>query len=302
VFIWGINPAVSKLGLAEIPPFAFLTIRYIIIALLCLPFARPTKTELKQLFIVAITSNVINNILGYIAYDKLSPSACSLLLQTEAPISILMACIWAQERVNLKQIMAILLSFIGVVIMVGLSHMQMTGVVLILLSRVFWGACQIIFKDTKHMSIPVFLGYSYLFAVPFTFVGSLWFEHYDYRALLSVDWAIMSVVMFFEVVVLSVAFVLWQKLIAANGINKISPFITLRIVFGIAAGVLIFHDALTWQIIAGSILVTIGVFLTMREFHLITKARSRTILIYRNAHRMFMERKLQRSSLRKIHH
>ena len=40
VIIWGINPAISKLGLVEIPPFTFLTIRYTIIALMFLPFAK----------------------------------------------------------------------------------------------------------------------------------------------------------------------------------------------------------------------------------------------------------------------
>jgi drug/metabolite transporter (DMT)-like permease len=75
VFIWGVNPAISKLGLQELPPFTFLTIRYAIIALLFLPFAKPTKKELGQLFFVAITSNVITNMLGYIAYKELSPSA-----------------------------------------------------------------------------------------------------------------------------------------------------------------------------------------------------------------------------------
>lgn len=112
VMMWGINPAISKLGLQEIPPFAFLTIRYIIVSLLFLPFARPTKHELWQMFLVAMTSSVITNLLSYIAYLKLTPSASSLLSQTEAPISVLMACLWAKERVSLKQGLAILLSFI----------------------------------------------------------------------------------------------------------------------------------------------------------------------------------------------
>ena len=94
VFIWGINPATSKLGLEQIPPMTYLTIRYAIISFLVLPFAdKPTKHQFWQLFIVAVTSNVINNILSYIAYLELSPSASSLLLQTEGPISVLMACI-----------------------------------------------------------------------------------------------------------------------------------------------------------------------------------------------------------------
>ena len=169
VIMWGINPAISKLGLQELPPFTFLTIRYTIIALMFLPFARPTKKELWQLFFVALTSNVINNILCYIAYDILSPSASSLLLQTEGPISVMMACIWAKEKINFKQILAILLSFVGVVVIMGIPQMSIYGVALILLSRFFWGACQIVFKNTKHMEVSTFLAYSYLFAIPFTF-------------------------------------------------------------------------------------------------------------------------------------
>ena len=76
-------------------------------------------------------------------------------------------------------------------------------------------------------------------------------------------------------------------------------FSTLRIVFGIAAGVIIFNDPLDWQILLGSVLVTMGVFLTMREFNIILKARTKSIVVYRNAHRVLMERRLKRISLRK---
>ncbi len=301
VFIWGVNPAISKLGLQEIPPFTFLTIRYAIVGLLFLPFAKPTKKELKQLFFVAVTSNVITNMLGYIAYKELSPSASSLLMQTEGPISVLMACLWAKERINFKQVIALILSFVGVVIIMDMPKMSFYGVALILLSRVFWGACQIVFKNTKHMDTATFLAYSYLLAVPFTAAGSFWIEGFDYTTLDKINWVVAGWVMAFEVILLSVAMVLWQKLIAVNGVSKIAPFSTLRIVFGIAAGVLMFNDPLNWQILLGSTLVTIGVLLTMKEFTIILKARTKSVLVYRNAHRVFMERRLKRISLRKKH-
>lgn len=299
VMMWGINPAISKLGLQEIPPFAFLTIRYIIVSLLFLPFAHPTKHELWQMFLVAMTSSVITNLLSYIAYLELTPSASSLLSQTEAPISVLMACFWAKERLSFKQWLAILLSFIGVLVILGIPKMSLTGVVLILLSRFFWGACQIVYKDTKRVSTATFLAYSYLFAVPFTAAGSWIIEGYDYRNLATVNWTIAGWSLAFEVVLLSLAMLLWQRLIAVNGVNKIAPFCTLRIVFGIAAGVLIFDDPLNWQIILGSILVTLGVFLTMKDFSIILRARTKSVIVYRNAHRILMERRFKRISLRK---
>ncbi|MCQ2740799.1 MAG: DMT family transporter [Alphaproteobacteria bacterium] len=299
VIIWGINPAISKLGLLEIPTFTFLTIRYTIIALIFLPFARPSKIELKQMFVVALTSNVITNILCYAAYAELSPSAASLLLQTEGPISVLMACLWAKEQINFRQVWAILLSFVGVVVILGVPNMSLYGVVAILLSRFFWGGCQIVFKGTKTISISTFLTYSYLFAIPFTAIGSIWWEHYDYSKLATVNWSIAGWVMAFEVIMLSVAIVLWQKLIATNGVNKIAPFSTLRIVFGLLAGVIIFNDDISWQIIVGSILVTWGVVLTMKEFNIVLKARTSSIVVYRQAHHLLMDRKMKRINLRK---
>lgn len=301
VFIWGINPAISKLGLQEIPPYTFLTIRYAITAAIFLPFARPYKHELKQMFIVALTSNVITNLLIYEAYRDLSPSACSLLLQTEGPISVIMACIWAKERINFKQSLSIMLSFIGVAVIMGIPQMSFVGVALILLSRIFWGICQIVFKDTKHISVPVFAAYSYLFALPFTATGSIFYEHYDYRELANIDWGIAGWPMAFEVVALTIAMFMWQRLIAVNGVNKIAPFSTLRIIFGIAAGVIMFDDDVNWQIMVGSILVTWGVILTMREFNIILKSHAKSIVVYRRARRLFMERRLKRISLRKKH-
>jgi drug/metabolite transporter (DMT)-like permease len=157
------------------------------------------------------------------------------------------------------------------------------------------------FNSTKHMDTSSFLAYSYLFAVPFTAMGSVWIEKFDYTALNQVDWVVAGWVLAFEVILLSVAMVLWKKLIAVNGVSKIAPFSTLRIVFGIAAGVIMFDDPLNWQILLGSALVTIGVVLTMKEFSIILKARTKSVLVYRNAHRVFMERRLKRISLRKRH-
>ena len=299
VFIWGINPAISKFGLQEIPPYTFLTIRYAITAAIFLPFARPYKHELKQMFLVALTSNVIVNLLIYVAYRDLSPSACSLLLQTEGPISVLMACIWAKESFSFKQSMSILLSFVGVAVIMGIPNMSFIGVALILLSRFFWGACQIVFKDIKHISVPVFAAYSYLFAIPFTLIGSIFYEHYDYREIININWEIAGWPMVFEVVALTAAMFIWQRLIAANGVNKIAPFSTLRIIFGVAAGVIMFDDDINWQIMVGSILVTWGVVLTMKEFNIILKSHTKSIVVYRRAHRLFMERRLKRMSLRK---
>ena len=301
VAIWGFHPAVGKLGLLEIPPFAFLTIRYAIISLIFLPFARPTKQELIQLFFVALTSNVIYNAFCYFAYTKLTPSATILLLQTEAPIAILMAYLIAGEKLNLRQVLAVFFAFCGVVIVLGLPKIHIWGALAILGCSVSWGICLLIFKETKGMQIKTFLAYSYFFALPFVAFGAFEIEHYNFKDILGVNWNIAGCFLFYEVVLLSVANVVWRLLVAENGINKIAPFGMLTLVFGIIGGVLIFDDKITWHIVIGGICVTLGVFFTLKEYRIVKKARLRSAIIYRNAHHRFMKRKLLKNILRKTY-
>ena len=301
VAIWGFHPAVGKLGLLESPPFAFLTIRYTLISLIFLPFARPTKKELVQLFFVAMTSNVIYNAFCYFAYTKLSPSAAILLLQTEAPIAILMACLLSGEKINWRQALAIFFAFCGVIIVLGVPKIHVWGALAILGCSVSWGICLLIFKETKGMQIKTFLAYSYFFALPFVAFGAFEIEHYNFKDILGVNWNIAGCFLFYEVVLLSVANVVWRLLVAENGINKIAPFGMLTLVFGIIGGVLIFDDKITWHIVIGGICVTLGVFFTLKEYRIIKKARLRSAIIYRNAHHRFMKRKLLKNILRKTY-
>lgn len=100
VAIWGINPAISKLAMIEMPTFAFLSLRYFLTALIFLPFVRIKTKDLKMLFVFALLINVVMNGLCYIAFQFLQPAAATLLLQTGAPISMLMACIFAKEKIS----------------------------------------------------------------------------------------------------------------------------------------------------------------------------------------------------------
>ena len=301
VAIWGFHPAVGKLGLLEIPPFAFLTIRYTLISLIFLPFARPTKKELVQLFFVAMTSNVIYNAFCYFAYTKLSPSAAILLLQTEAPIAILMACLLSGEKINWRQALAIFFAFCGVIIVLGVPKIHVWGALAILGCSVSWGICLLIFKETKGMQIKTFLAYSYFFAVPFAAFGAFEIEHYHFKKLLDINWKIAGCFLFYEVVLLSVANVVWRLLVAENGINKIAPFGMLTLIFGILGGILLFNDKITWHIVIGGIFVTLGVFFTLKEHRVIKKARLKSSLVFRRAHHQYMNRKLLKHFLRKIY-
>ncbi len=265
VAIWGFNPAVAKLGMTELPPFAILSLRYLLTALFFLPFAKVCRSELKLLFLIAFFANVVNNGLCYIAFQYLQPAAATLLTQTEAPITVLMACLWGGEKITRFQFVGICIAFGGIVVVLGLPEISIFGAFLILLSRVFWGVCQLMFKNTRELKASAFIAYTALFALPFTALISLFCEP---GALLQIgqSWGSGFVaVTAFQVFALSFANVLWQKLIAANGVNRISPFVMTEIFFSALAGYLLFGNVITLRMGIGMLLILTGISLASRK-------------------------------------
>lgn len=258
VVIWGINPAISKLGMLEIPPFVFLTVRYLLTGLLFLPFAKFKRQDLKIILYFGIFFNVVNNGLSYVAYQYLDPAAAILLSQTDTPITVLMACLFARESASWRQVAGIVSAFVGVVFVLGIPEISLYGTVLILLSRIFWSICQLMFKDTRNLEPFSFLAYSSLLAAPLTFLCSRYAENYDWQ-MLPVHSLAFILIMVFQILGLSFANVMWQKLISWNGVVKISPFSMLQIVFALISGMFLFNERITWQMSVGILLILGGV-------------------------------------------
>lgn len=68
-----------------------------------------------------------------------------------------------------------------------------------------------------------------------------------------------------KVFALSFANVLWQKLIAANGVNRISPFVMTEVFFSALAGYLLFGNVITLRMSMGMLFILIGISLASRK-------------------------------------
>ena len=257
---WGLNSSIGKMAVSDLPPFTLLSLRFLLIFIFFAPFSKITKADVPKLFGIAFMANVITNGLCYTAFFYLQPTASILLLQTETIITMIMAFLIRRETISRYQIVGILMSAAGMLFVFGMPQLNLFGALLIILSQFSWGLTQIWYKDIKQINGCTFIAYSSVFAVPFTLLISLLFEirelHYAFE---QIKWASFSGVMFFQVFALSGAMILWQKMIAQHGVNKIVPYSVLQVVFGIMGGVVFFSDILTYNVWVGSILICIGV-------------------------------------------
>ena len=263
VACWGLNASIGKMGVMEVPPLVFLTIRFIFAGFLFLPFAKLDKSQLKMLFLIALLLNVGHMGCIFVALKFLTASSASVLQQCEVPIAAIVACIFAGEKMNVQQIIGIIIAFLGILCIFGIPEINMIGLVAALFSGLFWAFAQLAFKRAKKMDPYSFLVYTSLFSVPFLGAASYFLEDNHYIALLQAADYKFYLSMSYQVLVLGVVMMLWQRVVAENGINKAIPFTLLHIVFGIMGGMIFFGDTLNVYIVSGALLIVGGVALTI---------------------------------------
>lgn len=258
--VWGLNSSVGKMAVGDLPPFALLSLRFLLIFIFFAPFSKITKADTLKLFGIAFMANVVSNGLCYTAFFYLQPTASILLLQTESIVTMIMAFLICGETISRRQAAGVLTAAAGTLVVFGMPELNLFGALLIMLSRFSWGLTQIWYKDIKQTDGCTFIAYSSIFAVPFTVLISLLTETKELRpAIEQIEWDSFSLIMFFQVFALSGAMILWQKMIARQGVNKITPYSVLQVVFGILGGVVFFNDSITWNVWAGSMLICTGV-------------------------------------------
>ena len=117
VIIWGANAAIGKLAVPQIPVFAFLTARFAITGLLCLPFVEWKKAYILSSLKIALLLNVLHYGLTFSAMQYLDASALALLQQTQVPAAILLGWVFFKEPISFKLGIGIALGFAGLLVL-----------------------------------------------------------------------------------------------------------------------------------------------------------------------------------------
>lgn len=262
--VWGLNSVITKVGAEQLPPLTLLLLRYIITGCLLLPFSKIKLAEIKPLLKIAFLESVLTNGSIYVAFKYLPPSTSSLLLQTGCPIAVCIACLLGKETITGYGIAGIVLSLFGASIIFGIPEINLAGCGLIMLSRLSWGYTQILYKQIPHVSSSAFIVWISLLAIPFLLPAALLSEGNiisNLQTVKNVPAVLLN--LSYQVGFMAAAMIIWQKLIARYGVNKITPFSILQIIFGILGGVVVFNDVVSWNILVGSVVIGSGVLITL---------------------------------------
>ena len=261
MLIWGVTVLSVRVTVTELPPLFTAGLRFCFIAVCCLPFVRFPRRRLKEIIVLSVTFGSGHFGLLYIGLASTEAGLTGILLQLGVPFSMILAFILFKDRINLKQVIGMIIAFAGVVILFwhpDSARMSM-GVVFIIISTFFWAVANIQIKQMDEIDSMQIIGAMALFAAPQLLFLSFLFEQNTLQTALAASWVAWAGFLFTVFLSSMLAHGIWCYLIKTRPISQIVPYSLLAPVVTVACAVWLVDEPLTLNRAVGGAIVLCGV-------------------------------------------
>ena len=267
--LWGASFLFMRIGAPEMGPVGLIAIRTLVAGLFLLPFLffynshRGVRRHLPAIALVGVIGSAMP--FALIAYATLTVTAgyASILNATTPMFGALVAWIWLGDRLRPSGIIGLLVGFAGVFVLVWgkgeMPSLQLgTAVAAALTATLLYALAATTTKRYLAEVHPLTLAtLSQLFAAASLLP----------LALLAVPEQMPSVKAWWSVVLLGIAstgiaYVIYFRLISQVGPTKTLTVTFLIPAFGLFWGWLFLEEAIGWSMVAGCLLILLGVGLT----------------------------------------
>ena len=264
--IFGSAYALGKLGVDQFPPYLFAGLRAVLVALALLPFLKIRTIQRHQwpsliLFSALMGVSVYATMFQALALTE-SVSPIVIGTQLSVPFAVLLGWIFLKEYVNPGILLAILVSFSGIIVV------AFDETVLSSLSALIWcagmalsyGGATVISRQLKSLDARVLNAWMALLSTPPLIILSFLFEENQWQAIQTatiLDW---TVVLHAALAVGILGHVGMFALLRRYPLAMVMPFYVLTPLFGVAFSIILFDESLTLQILIGVAMVLGAIF------------------------------------------
>ena len=263
--LWGSAFMFIKVATPEYGPVALVNARLIIASLIFLPILLRKKylPLLAPIWKHVLVLSVINNMIPFTLFSYASLGSSSNILAilnaTTAFNTMVIAYFWINESVTLKQIIGLILGFIGVIILVNPQNSEATLISSIscLVAAAFYSLSTVfIQKNSAKTNKLVLIGWSIVFsAVLMMPISYIYLPESipSFEANISALWL--------GAVSTGLGFLGYVRLIDKIGAVKTSIVAYFLPVFGILWGYIFLDEKISISVVIGCLVVLMGIFL-----------------------------------------
>lgn len=274
VVVWGFNFVVIKMGLHNMPPLLLAGLRFMLVAFPALLFVARPQIPFRLLLGYGITISFGQFAFLFSAIKFGMPAGlASLVLQSQAFFTIIIAASVFNERLQAKQFAGIALAVVGVLVLVEASlngqDVTMLGFMLTLAAAFCWASGNIFNKlIMQHEARPAVMSlvvWSALIPIiPFLLASAL-LEGPELmlKSLIEIDTVTILSLVYLAFVATIIGYGIWGALLGRYETWRVAPLSLLVPVVGMTSSALFLGETLTLLQLLGALLIMAGLYINV---------------------------------------
>ncbi|MCY8239538.1 DMT family transporter [Bacillus inaquosorum] len=272
--IWGGMYVVVKVVVSVIPPLELVWMRYAvaILALLIIGLVkrlswRIHRRDLLLIIAIGIIGNTISMVTQEVGTNLSSAQMGAIITSSTPAFMVIFARLLLKERLNVKKGISVALATIGVLMIVGNGHIDMTnqmGGISLLIAALTWALMSVLLKRVpNHYSPIVVTTYSILVAM-IILTPFVWMNVNEVHFSQLAHPTIWGGLLYLGIVSTACAFILWNRGLQMLNASSGGLFFFFQPLVGTLLGWLLLGERIGGTFWAGSTLILVGVLLVIR--------------------------------------
>ena len=261
MLLWGINFAVAKIGLQQLPPIFLIACRFLLVAILLLPFAKRPHGQWGAIFAIAVVLGLLHFSFMFTGLSTVDAATAAIAIQLQVPFAALLAAVFFKDKLGWRRALGMAIAFIGVAVIAGEPRLngQYLALSFVIIACFIWSIANVMIKRLKDVDGITLNAWMAVFATPMLFAASAVMEEGQVEAVRQADfWAYFAVV-YQAVAVVVIGYGCWYWLMRRYQMNQIMSATLLVPLFGVVSGVVFLGEELTVNLIVGGLMAIAGV-------------------------------------------
>ena len=260
--LWGIGFVVTKPGMEQFPPMLINGLRWSLSGIILVWWFPIPKKYLKSIFLVSIVACTIQYSLTFSGLNLIEASSAVLFVQCEVPFGVLIAYFFLKEKPKLKNLLGILIAFIGLIILSGSPSLEgkYIGVILVLSGAFTWALGQILVKPiSEKINGVVLTAWIGIFAGPQLIIASQIIEGNVLNNIISADYKAWLIVLYLALLMNALGYSIWYYVLGRYPVNTVLPVMLLLPVTGVLTAIVFLGERPNIKVFIGGLIILIGV-------------------------------------------
>jgi len=258
----GFGFVIAKPAMQHFPPYLLMGLRFTIPALILVWWFPMPKGLFLDLFKVSFIGSTLQYGLTYNGLNIIDASSAVLLVQLEVPFGILIAFFLLKEIPRIKNLIGLVIAFIGVFILTGAPNLEgkYFGVLLTLSGAFTWSLGAVMAKPlSKKIGAFALMTWLCVFSGPLLILISTIVNGNPIQYILSANFYSWITVIYLGFIMQPIAYGAWYYVLRKHPVNKIMPVLLLLPVTGLLTAIFLLGEEPAKQVFLGGAIILFGV-------------------------------------------